>query len=122
MKTLTKKALLTTLAGSTLALTACSAASTASYNLSNASDNFEVNRRIVFINGITDNYLMEIEGHCSIEADGEDRQLEVTCKTGENDYKKHYLGISDNVTYFVEQLEAKDVSAYHYKVRFRPKL
>ncbi|MNP80605.1 hypothetical protein D3C76_1787540 [compost metagenome] len=55
---------------------------------------------------------------CSITDEGE--QLEVTCKVGEGQYKKHFLGLSDNVTYFVEQTDAKFEDAYHYKVIFRP--
>lgn len=104
-----------------LALGACTpAAETASRNISYESDNFKVMRRIVFVNGITDKYLLSIEGLCSIEKDKEDNQLEVTCKTGYGQYKKHYLGISDNVTYFVEQMDGSDVDTFHYKVAFRP--
>lgn len=103
-----------------LSLAACTPAETASRNLSYDSDNFRVMRRIVFVNGITDKYLLSIEGLCSITKDKEDNQLEVTCKTDENEYKKHYLGISDNVTYFVEQMEGSDVDTFHYKVAFRP--
>lgn len=103
-----------------LSLGACSAADTASRNISYDSDNFKVMRRVVFVNGITDKYLLSIEGLCSITKDKEDLQLEVTCKTGDNEYKKHYLGISDNVTYFVEQMDASSVDTYHYKVAFRP--
>jgi len=44
----------------------------------------------------------------------------VVCKTAADSYKKHFLGISDNVTYFVEQLEPKKVSAYHSRVIFKP--
>ena len=99
-----------------LSLGACTPAQTASYNLSNDSDNF----RVVFVNGITDKYLLSIEGLCSITKDKEDAQLEVTCKTGDGEYKKHYLGISDNVTYFVEQKDPASVDTYHYKVQFRP--
>lgn len=101
-------------------LTGCSAAQTTSSNLSAAADNFEIDRRIVFVNGITDRYLLEIQGRCSITDDG--GQLEVTCKLGENEYKKHFLGLSDNVTYFVEQLESADVDTYHYRVIFRPEV
>jgi hypothetical protein len=72
------------------------------------------------VNGITDKYLLSIEGLCSITKDKEDAQLEVTCKTGDGEYKKHYLGISDNVTYFVEQMDPASVDTYHYKVQFRP--
>jgi hypothetical protein len=97
-----------------------SAADRASENLSKDADQFKIQRRIVFFNGITDTYLLTIEGRCSIEVDTEDGQLEVTCKIGEDAYKKHFLGLSDNVTYFVEQAEAANVSEYNYKVIFRP--
>lgn len=116
-----KKKTLSTIALSGLLLfTGCSASSVASHNISTASDNFEVPRRIVFFNGITDTYLLTIEGLCSINADGEDGQLEVTCAVAEDEYKKHYLGLSDNVTYFVEQLDPVSVDSYHYRVMFRP--
>lgn len=110
------------LVGATL-LAACSAADTASYNISQDSDNFKVNRRVVFVNGITDKYLLSIEGLCSIKDSKDDNskgQLEVTCKVGDDQYKKHFLGLSDNVTYFVEQLEPSTEDTYHYKVVFRP--
>jgi maltose-binding protein MalE len=93
-------------------------ADTVSHNLSKSADNFEVQRRVVFVNGITDKYLLSVEGLCSITDQSE--QLEVTCKVGEGLYKKHFLGLSDNVTYFVEQTDAKFEDAYHYKVTFRP--
>ena len=104
----------------TLMLAACSDASVASQNLSTAADQFELTRRIVFFNGITDTYLMTIEGRCSILADTFDDQLEVTCKVGDEQFKKHFLGLSDNVSYFVEQLEGADVSVYRYRVIFKP--
>jgi hypothetical protein len=101
-------------------LTACmdDDADVASENLSKAADNFEVNRRIVMFNGITDKYLMEIVGVCAITDEG--NQLEVICKTGKNEYKKHFLGLSDNVSYFVEQGEPVKASANHYRVTFKP--
>lgn len=117
-----KTALLAATTAALLALTGCQAADVASHNLSKSADNFEVNRRIVFFNGITDKYLLEIEGMCSVTADGTDKQLEVTCKTGNDEYKKHFLGLSDNVTYFVEHLEPTETDAYHYTVRFRPEV
>jgi hypothetical protein len=104
-----------------LVVSACSSdADVASSNLSKAADQFEVNRRIIFYNGITDRYMLSIEGLCSIEKDNVDSQLEVTCKVGEESFKKHFLGISDNVTYFVEQLEPSNVSVHHYRVVFKP--
>ena len=107
------------LIGATL-LGACSDADIASRNISRAADQFEVTRRVVFINGITDTYVLSVEGKCSIHKDNMDKQLEVTCKTAEDTYKKHYLGISDNLTYFAEQLEPIPVGTYHYRVIFKP--
>lgn len=102
-----------------VSLAACANDSeTVSHNLSQNADNFKVHRRVVFFNGITDKYLLSIEGYCSIT--DEDNQLEVTCKTGEGTYKKHFLGLSDNVSYFVEQLEPIESDPYHYKVVFKP--
>ena len=116
-----KRVMILAAAASLSLLSACQRqADVASYNLSQAADDFHINRRIVFFNGITDNYMLTIEGLCSINKDNKDNQLEVTCKTGANSYKKHFLGISDNVTYFAEQLEDIPVSTYHYKVLFRP--
>ena len=113
--------ILTLITAGSLFLVGCSDdAQVASYNMVKAADNFEINRRVVFFNGITDNYLLEIEGRCSIKADTYDNQLEVICKTGDQQYKKHFLGLSDNVAYFVEQLESSSVSAYHYRVTFKP--
>lgn len=103
-----------------LLLSACSDADVASRNLSTAADYFEVNRRVVFYNGITGDYMLSIEGLCSLGNNDPPKELSVTCKVGEGQYKKHFLGLSDNVTYFVEQVDAKNVSKYHYKVIFKP--
>lgn len=103
-----------------LLLVGCQEADVASQNLSTAADNFEITRRIVFYNGVTGDYILTIEGLCSINADTLDGQLELTCKVGANEYKKHFLGLSDNVTYFAEQIEPSPASVYHYRVIFRP--
>lgn len=103
------------------ALVGCgSDAQLASHNLSKAADMFEIDRRVVFYNGISGEYILSIEGRCSIKKDGMDKQLEVTCKTGAQQFKKHFLGISDNVTYFAEQLGSAGASTYHYRVIFKP--
>lgn len=91
-----------------------------SKNVSKAADQFEVARRVVFYNGITDSYMLTIEGYCSLGNADAAGTLSVTCKTGANEYKKHFLGLSDNVTYFVEQLNSANVSKDHYRVVFKP--
>lgn len=93
----------------------------ASYNVSEAAHNFEVNRRCIFYNGITGEYILSIEGLLSVTESSGQNRLEVVVKTGPKSYKKHYLGLSDNVSYFVEQLEPVPADPYHYRVFFRPK-
>lgn len=97
-----------------------SAANVASQNLSTAADNFQIERRIVFYNTVSDKLMMTIEGRCSLGNNDKQGELSVTCQTGPGVYKKHFLGLSRNVTYFVEQMDAAGVSPYHYKVIFRP--
>jgi hypothetical protein len=103
-----------------VSLTSCSDADIASSNLSKAADSFEVNRRIVFYNGITSDYILVIEGLCSLGNSDMSGEISVTCKTGADSYKKHFLGLSDNVTYFAEQIESVQASPYFYRVIFKP--
>jgi hypothetical protein len=98
----------------------CNDADVASRNLSKAADMFEINRRIIFYNGITGEYMLTVEGLCSLGNNDPAKVLTVTCKTGEEEFKKHFLGLSDNVTYFAEQVESANVSRYHYRVVFKP--
>lgn len=93
-------------------------ATVASRNLSQAADNFEINRRIVFYNGITNEWILSIEGLCSLEPRSD--RIHVICKTSPSNFKKHTLGLSQNVTYFSEQLEAAKASVYFYRVVFKP--
>jgi len=116
MNTLIKIALASAAA---LSLSACQDdADVASYNLSKAADNFEIVRRVVFYNGISGEYMLEITGRCSI-AD-QKTQLELTCKDGPDAFSKHFLGLSDNVTYFAEQIGAVDVSVFHTRITWKP--
>lgn len=104
-----------------IALSSCSQESdVASFNVSASAHNFEVNRRAIFYNGITGEYILTIEGLLSVTENDSQRRLEVIVKTGPKTYKKHYLGLSDNVTYFVEQLDPVDADPFHYRVIFRP--
>lgn len=106
-----------------LLLAGCSSdADVASRNLSKAADQFEINRKVVFFNGITDKYLLVIEGRCSLGNDDTPDKLTVTCQTGRDRFKKHFLGLSDNVSYFVEQADDAAVDVYHYRVIFKPEV
>lgn len=104
-----------------LSFSACSNdADVASKNLSTAADNFEIQRQIVFYNGITGQYILTVTGLCSIGNNDGPKQVSITCKTGPHQYVKHFLGLSDNVTWFAQQLKTADVSTQHYRVVFKP--
>ena len=89
-----------------------------SENISTAAEQFEVQRNIKGVNAITDTPAFEVEGRCSIER--VDDRLQVTCKHGENDYRKHELGLADNVYYASVQLESIDASVYHTRILIKP--
>lgn len=102
-------------------LSACSSqADTVSSNLSKDADSFKITRQIVFYNGITGEYVAEVTGKCSIGNNDDAGKLSYTCKVGENQYIKNYLGLSDNVTWFALQVEAAPSDPYHYTVIFKP--
>lgn len=110
-----------------LALTAIiagcgSQADTVSTNISKEAEKFNVQRRIVGVNGITDKVEFVVEGRCSIEGDGlgDLRSLVVTCKQGPKDYRKHYIGMSDNMFFISTQLKGIAVSEYRTKVILKP--
>ncbi len=105
-----------------LTLAACTSdADKASDNLSKAAEQFEVQRKIVGINGITDKVLFEVEGRCSLE-NGESMRgvLDVICKHGPKDYRKHYVGLSDNVTFISTQIDGVDASVYRTRIILKP--
>lgn len=95
-------------------------AAVASRNVTKAADNFEVNRRIVFYNGITDTYILTVEGYCSMDLNHDRTAFNVICKVGPSQFRRHSLVLSDNVSAFAEQIEDSKVSSHHYRVTFKP--
>lgn len=98
----------------------CSDASVVSQNLSTEADNFKVLRKITFINTVTDEVLYTVEGNMAIVADNEDNQLEITAKTGKDQYQKHFLGLSPTTVYIVNQLEWQETDKYRFKIVLKP--
>jgi len=104
-------------------LTGCQTeAEKVSYNLSLEADNFNVVRQLTVIDCITGDVLFQMTGRVSINADREDNQLEVTVEDENGNYQKHFVGLSDNVTYVVEQLRSKNVDKYKYTLNYNPKM
>ena len=119
-----KKILALTLSASmALTLFGCATeASRVSYNLSQQADNFNDVRQITVINCLQGDVLFQMTGKMSITADVNDNQLEIVVEDENGEYKKHFIGLSDNVTYVVEDITAGDVSRYRYTLNFNPKM
>ena len=90
-------------------------ADVASYNVSKEADNFNVYRKIVIINCMSDEILLEFEGWCSINVDETENQLELTYRIGDNAYAKDFVGLNDRTTYVITQIDGSEVSKYHYE-------
>lgn len=110
-----------------IGLSGCSsAADQANHNLSQAAENFEVPRRIVGINGITDKVLFSVEGFCSYEVgeSGESggQTFEAICLVSRNpeQVERVTLGLSDNVTFVSTQMGGTSVDLFRPRVIFRP--
>lgn len=97
-------------------------ASRVAYNLDYKAEEFQLTRRIVAINGITDSPIFEIVGDCSVETASSyvSGAMEITCKIGTDKYTKNFVYLSDNVLIVVEQIDAVDVPQYHYQINFAP--
>lgn len=118
-----KKSLITAILLTALCLTGCETeAQRVSYNISQEADNFNTIRQITVINCIQGDVLFQMTGKMSITADVSDNQLEVIVEDDNGKYKKHFIGLSDNVTYVVEDVTDGDVSKYHYTLNFNPKM
>ena len=105
-------------------LTGCtdSEANRVSYNLSQEADNFNDIRQLTVINCIQGDVLFQMTGRMSIKADMADNQLEVIIEDENGEYKKHFIGLSDNVTYVVEDITSDDIDRHHYVLNFNPKM
>ena len=93
-----------------------------SYNLSQEADNFNDIRQITVINCLQGDVLFQMTGKMSINADTADNQLEIVVEDENGIYKKHFIGLSDNVTYVIEDITSKDVENHRYTLNFNPKM
>lgn len=105
-------------------ITACSEASRVESNLTKEADNFNVVRQLTVINCLQGDVLFQMSGKMSITADVSDNQLEIIVENEDGNYTKHFVGLSDNVTYTIEDLNlgANDVNKYQYTLNFNPNM
>ncbi len=118
-----KKILFFILCLSLVSLCSCDTkANRVSYNLSQEADNFNDVRQITVINCLQGDVLFQMTGKISINSDTADNQLEIIVEDEYGEYKKHFIGLSDNVTYVVEDITSDDVDSYKYTLNFNPKM
>jgi uncharacterized protein YxeA len=99
------------------ALSGCSEAAKVNANLSKDADYFNCERRITVYNARTDNVILTVEGYMSV-SNNNSSELVVTCKTGNNEYKKNYVYLNDYTLYVVEDITGTHTDPYHYKLHF----
>ena len=99
-------------------------ASRVEYNLTQEADNFNIVRQLTVINCLQGDVLFQMTGRMSITADVEDNQLEIIVENEDGNYTKHFVGLSDNVTYTIEDLNLgkNDVKKYKYTLNFNPNM
>ena len=116
--------IITSIALSTMILYGCGTeADRVSYNISKEADNFNTVRQITVINCLQGDVIFQMTGKMSIYADSADSQLEVTVEDENGNYKKHFIGLSDNVTYVVEDITTdSDISKYKFTLNFNPNM
>lgn len=117
-----KSKLVVILASVSILLSACSKADRISYNVSREADDMNIVRKVTVINAIQGEILYQMTGRMSIHADSSDQQLEIVAEAENGGYEKHFIGLSDNVTYIVEDITGADVSDTKYQLIFNPKM
>lgn len=105
-----------------MSVAGCTEADKVSANLSTQADNFNVLRQVTVINCIANDVVFQMTGKMSIKADTSDRQLEVVVENEDGSYSKHIIGLSDNVTYVVEDIDTNYVEKYRFVINYNPKM
>lgn len=100
--------------------TGCTAADTASWQASDAADNFEVVRELTVFDNCTGQILFIAEGRMSINVDSSDSQLEIMVAQPDGHYEKHYVGLNETTTYIVRDVSGVDVESFRYRIRVNP--
>lgn len=122
MKSLTKTIATASVALFAIALTSCSSdADVVDKNIKKAAEQFEIQRRIVAIDTISDKYIIQVEGFCSLEWPDNTRS-DIICKLKDGSYVKNTVHLSDNVTVVSEQMNGTAVSSTQYRVIFKPEV
>lgn len=101
-------------------LSGCEKSYRVNENIKTDANNFKIRRKVVALNTRTNEPLFTVEGYISIQTDTDKGDLNVTIRTGEDEYKLFYVHLSNDVTYTVIQLEPRKTNQYSYNISFFP--
>lgn len=90
-----------------------------SRNLSLEADNFNVVRKLSVINQRTDTLLFQMIGNFSIDIDS-DGDLNIIGENDDGTYYKHFVSLSSEIAYIVEDLGKTSVNKRRYEINFNP--
>ena len=100
----------------------CSEAERIEHNITQNADNFNILREVKIINCLQGDVLFQMRGKMSITADTADNQLEILVENEDGSYAKHFVGLNDNVTYVIEDLDSNYVGKYKFSINYNPKM
>lgn len=103
-----------------IVLSGCTNARAVSDTMAREEETFNIYNRIIFYNDTTSNYFLQIEGFCYVDEKDSNEEVSIVCRVGQEEYKKHRIGLSENVTYIVEQIDPQVSEQYRYFVIFEP--
>lgn len=92
-----------------------------SHNLSLEADNFNVARKLTVINQRTDTILFQMTGNFSVGNDS-DGDLDIIGENKDGTYYKHFVRMSSEITYIVEDLGTTKTNKYQYQINFNPNM
>ena len=126
MKTVFKIMLLAFVIIMALSLAGCQRqADVVSYNLSLEADSFNVTRQLTVINTRAEDgnasILFQMTGNFSIEKET-DGDLAVIGENPGGSYYKHFVCLSRDITYIVEDLGTTLVDKHQFEINFNPKM
>lgn len=116
-----KSKIILAIAIAVLLLTGCRESDLVSYNVSREADAFNVTRRLAVINMRSDDPILDLVGKFSISTN-ENQELEVTVKTGDDEYKKHFVYLNEWTMYVVEDISGANVTEYQYEIHYVPEM
>ena len=104
-----------------LIIVGCRQADKVSRNLSLEADNFNVARKLTVINQRTDTILFQMTGNFSVQKE-DDGDLAIIGENEDGTYYKHFIYLSSEISYIVEDLGKTGVNKHKYSINFNPRM